>query len=476
MNLPLITDAYEINPFRPDLPGEIQDLSPDLYQFLRELTESLRETHNWNQAGDTTYSWEILTKVSDSAQYRLGSVGRFFHPEFGILRARYCKFGRLIPTEYRSVPVGLSNGPNDPFWTVTNNLQFSDPSLVAGLMCAFVQPVSGQFGWVLTSGPNISEMVLSQPTKPKIFSQFVWQDEQRCGIGLGHTIATVVKPASLTEAGVGHDWIVSPGGCFIESYGASAPQVQAWIAEVTQSLYDQLGVIESILGAADLDAANQKFADITDSLESIASALTTLTSQINTEITSRQSQASDLQAQVTNEVGNRTTADAGLNSSISVLNSSVNSLLSSVIPAIQSQLDTATATNAVQDAGIATTTGVASAVSARVAGLAVDSEPVAVSVNSPWVDASGFAGVSYYRTFAGAVRIEGAISAAGGSSTTGVVLFTLPVGFRPAATHVFSVRTNGGTGRIDVDSAGQVIMQVGDTVLTSLNGVEFKAI
>src|SRR3546814_2082768 len=70
---PVIPPApqIEVNPFRADVPNVDQQ-------------RILREQHNLAQAGDSTFHWGVLTEVSATPLYNLGSIGRFYHDEFGI--------------------------------------------------------------------------------------------------------------------------------------------------------------------------------------------------------------------------------------------------------------------------------------------------------------------------------------------------------------------------------------------------------
>jgi hypothetical protein len=58
----------------------------------------------------------------------------------------------------------------------------------------------------------------------------------------------------------------------------------------------------------------------------------------------------------------------------------------------------------------------------------------------------------YRKTSEGFVYLDGALA----SGTVGSAAFTLPAGFRPASTLVFTVYTFGTIGRVDVSSAGVV--------------------
>lgn len=96
------------------------------------------------------------------------------------------------------------------------------------------------------------------------------------------------------------------------------------------------------------------------------------------------------------------------------------------------------------------------------------------AINAPWINyGGGFGGARYYKDAAGIVHIEGLIQAAPGNPTSGVTLFTLLAGYRPPDTLMFVTYNGGGAGRIDVDSAGNVVMQSGNTAFTSLSGISF---
>lgn len=65
----------------------------------------------------------------------------------------------------------------------------------------------------------------------------------------------------------------------------------------------------------------------------------------------------------------------------------------------------------------------------------------------------------------------------GGVATTALdkVLFTLPVGYRPAARRLFHVDEPTNTGRLDILPNGNVKLLQGSTVYVSLDGVAFRA-
>ena len=150
----------EVNPYRTDVPNVDQQ-------------RIMREQHNLVQAGDSTFHWGVLTEISAEPLYNLGSVGRFYHDEFGISIARYVKFTKMVETAAKAIPVGLNRKLNQP-WTVTNQFELSDVNSVMGVACPYnVLIYSGSwYGWVIVDGFVPAEMDISLDN-----SAFEWGTE-----------------------------------------------------------------------------------------------------------------------------------------------------------------------------------------------------------------------------------------------------------------------------------------------------------
>lgn len=89
-----------------------------------------------------------------------------------------------------------------------------------------------------------------------------------------------------------------------------------------------------------------------------------------------------------------------------------------------------------------------------------------------WANAGGAnAPAGYYKDGNGRVYLQGRV--AGGLLTQEV--FTLPVGFRPAATVSFPVVSNGAFGWAYVTALGNVYAQAGSNVAFNLDGIDFLA-
>jgi hypothetical protein len=175
----------ELNPYRPTIPTEIWNQNEILGRFLREQTEILRQQHNKTQAGDSTFPWELLTRNSDLKQYNLGSLGRFFHPLYGVIHARYVKFSTWVDTPAPTTPVGLLAGAESQDWVVTNDFSLSRSDLVLGVVFVQNVPALGTFGWVVTEGANpLAVQALGIPAR--VNEPYTWAGDgflQAGGVG-----------------------------------------------------------------------------------------------------------------------------------------------------------------------------------------------------------------------------------------------------------------------------------------------------
>lgn len=94
----------------------------------------------------------------------------------------------------------------------------------------------------------------------------------------------------------------------------------------------------------------------------------------------------------------------------------------------------------------------------------------AVVFQNSWANyGSGFHEAGYYKDFFGRVHLRGLV-ASGVSS----VIFTLPPGYRPAFSYIFTAPSAGAYGEVRINSAGEVSMAFGDPSWISLSGISFK--
>lgn len=170
----------EHNPYRPSIPeSTIQTLGPEGYDYLKENQEIQREQHNLTQAGDTTFPYQLMIKAHDVAQYRLGSIARFYHEDYGLILARYVQFSLMSTTANAASPCGLIlKKKGQPLrWEVTNQLSHSHPDLVVGILGPYAPPITGQYGWVIIDGPNLQQVGNDSPGFPAIGEGFAWSGD-----------------------------------------------------------------------------------------------------------------------------------------------------------------------------------------------------------------------------------------------------------------------------------------------------------
>lgn len=154
--LPLRTDQ---NPIRPSVDPSVTGSVEGLNSFLNRQAETLHREQARSAGGDTTLSWEILTQTEALPRYTLGSEGRFWHEDYGIIRARYVKFDKLVGGGDEGFPVGILGNQENP-WVVTDDLSQSHANLVVGVAAPYDFFESDSYGWVITDGVVIQSIGL----------------------------------------------------------------------------------------------------------------------------------------------------------------------------------------------------------------------------------------------------------------------------------------------------------------------------
>lgn len=153
----------EVNPYRAAEPNT-------------DLQQILREQHNVAQAGDSTFHWGVLTDIYNEPLYNLGSLGKFYHDDLGIIHARYCRFVDFNLTDAKASPVGLRKPGNLP-WTVTNQIGLSSADAVIGIALPYDNKVNigTWYGWVVTEGFLPAEIPVSISNKKFPFgTEYGW--------------------------------------------------------------------------------------------------------------------------------------------------------------------------------------------------------------------------------------------------------------------------------------------------------------
>jgi len=268
--------SREANPFRPVAPKEIVDVNPILHDFITEQTAQVRQTHDTNQAGDSTVPWEFLTKVGSQRLYTLGSLGRFYHDDFGIVLARYCQFSKIKTAEWLNGPVGLLTKSKAVDWQVTNDYALSSPDSVVGILCSYTQPAQGDYGWVLTQGANIIPLLLQQNVKSLEKNQaFVWSDFERVSPeGQGRILGRALGPVNfVNKAQIQLD----AGAAMIHVEGPSIDSLKVAIG--TDGLDQKIALIDQAVKDLGGDALAKAVATLKVKMAEVQQGLKTETSR-----------------------------------------------------------------------------------------------------------------------------------------------------------------------------------------------------
>lgn len=98
----------------------------------------------------------------------------------------------------------------------------------------------------------------------------------------------------------------------------------------------------------------------------------------------------------------------------------------------------------------------------------------ALTLQNSWVAFGGAYETAKVRRLAGVVFVEGIVKS--GTIIAGTVIFNLPVGYRPAAQHMFTVTSNYAIGVLEVKANGDVIAgAIPSNTFLSLDGIRFPA-
>lgn len=149
-----VDEVGESNPFDPTVPDSIRNLSPDLFAYLQQLTSDVRDQQTLSQAGVPTNHWSKMLTIDETPRYTLGVEASFYHETYGVFRGGYVKFDKMNSV---SQVVTLC----DATWTVSNDQTKTVTKEILGLICAAVIPLNGTYGWVLTQGINLHQLIIA---------------------------------------------------------------------------------------------------------------------------------------------------------------------------------------------------------------------------------------------------------------------------------------------------------------------------
>lgn len=173
---PSISSSIEWNPYRPNLAGT------PVEEYLDEQAGIIREQHNKAQAGDTTFDVARLLKTSTLQEFTLGSLGRFYTEDNGLILARYVRFSGMLESQRNPAPVGRLATSESVDWTVTNDFTKSGRDLAVGIGFYEAVPLDGSFGWAVTHGPNPFALTAQTEVIPSQNAPYSWTDTGKVGL------------------------------------------------------------------------------------------------------------------------------------------------------------------------------------------------------------------------------------------------------------------------------------------------------
>ena len=243
----------EFNPYKPQVPESLIDIpgaGRDFFDYIEENQKTLRLQHNITQAGDTTFPYQMVISAHDEQQFTLGSVGKFYHEDYGLIHARYVQYEKMNPALTACSPVGLITQTAKLDWIVTNRLEISDPNLVVGIQAAYIMPSDGQFGWVIMDGVNLQQIPVDG-TVTEVGTPYAWSSSGKVGPdGEG-----VVICRRLQEGG---SPVLFAGAAYIRLEGSSFASIDAHYSQLIADV-EQLKIdIASLQESSDVDAAIKK--------------------------------------------------------------------------------------------------------------------------------------------------------------------------------------------------------------------------
>jgi hypothetical protein len=181
---------------------------------IEEIYYQLYTQQGNNQAGNATTSWYQTTQLDNTPQFQLGAIGRFVHPTYGIVMARYVQYLNPDPQAWTGAPVGYNDGPGGFNWQATNDLTQSHLTGLIGLQGAYTPPASGQCGWVITDGINTQSLQFSGQSPPSSGDLLVWSGSGFVAAGTSGVIGRVVSSDQITQISPGY-WQIPPAAVHI---------------------------------------------------------------------------------------------------------------------------------------------------------------------------------------------------------------------------------------------------------------------
>jgi hypothetical protein len=285
--------SLELNPYRPDVPNKLAAEDPELYEYLREQAELLRQQHNLTQAGDSTFPWEVATLPADKAEFTLGSMTRFVHPQMGLISGRFVQYA--ADTVQPTLMLGSDRGGTE--WVGSQTLKRTSIWRPLGLNLASGD-VAGKYGWVMTHG-RAPVTITVESDGPIVADQSLTWDPANPAIlvvGPGPEVARIIDPTPAivtvpTTKGK-KAWILPAGTWSVGLNGGVTPEyidqrvrpflipIEAEIAELQKAI----AAIEDNDYAAAIEALGRQQVLFEQRLEAESKSRNTTDANLNRKI------------------------------------------------------------------------------------------------------------------------------------------------------------------------------------------------
>lgn len=312
----------EFNPYKPQVPEsllDIEDGGREIFDWLEEQQKTIRLQHNITQAGDTTFPHQLIINTHTDKHYTLGSIGKFYHEDYGMILARYVQFEKMNLDLPGTAPVGLIRKSKNLEWIVTNRLELSSPYLCVGIGAAYTTPTDGSYGWVTIDGANL-QPIINESESAANGEAFVWSSSGAVSNdGEGVIIARRTDESTEPTLLKGRAWIRLES----LSRGAIVVALDEYIQAIAQ-LQEDVQQLQELTG-------------INGELASLQSQLTVLSNRLLAEENARR----QADTAINNRISNLNfVTEAQLNAAIN----GVETTLASVAAGLQNQIN---ATNAI---------------------------------------------------------------------------------------------------------------------------------
>lgn len=242
-----------------------QDVSPELYGFLKDTLAQVRDAHVKNQLGDSTFNWQVMLALDEIPSHTLGSSGSFYHDTYGIFRGTYVQFESIDSGGMVGGPIGFGKDQ----WGATNEFGRCRDGICRGLICAESLPLEGQYGWILTQGINFSQLTVDAAIKSK--DSLGWTVD---GLVEDQNAGTIGQVLVITAG------IIPPGG-FTLSLSLGAPNLASRTVALESRIADLEAQIQSLVNSGvgtAIDQALTFYADgISTQLTALARRITSIT-------------------------------------------------------------------------------------------------------------------------------------------------------------------------------------------------------